>query len=93
MSLPYWVQVEDASFVFGVVIAINAIGRAGQKKEMGLLRPGLCGPKPKGKGASAPNGTVMYRALSTKNGDTDNEDNSSFAGFFNLTKMLCSVLS
>ena len=36
---------------------VGAIGRAGLRKEVGLLRPGPRGPK----GASAPNGTMMCR--------------------------------
>ena len=55
---------------------VGAIGRAGLDQEGGGIAqvwatwPG---------GASAPNGTVMCR--STRDGDTGNEDNSSFARF------------
>ena len=36
-------------------------------------------------GASAPNGSDVLRAWSTRDGDTGNEANSSYAGFLNLT--------
>ena len=41
------------------------------------------------KGASAPNGTVKWRGhgVGTRDGDTGNEDDSSFAGFLNLAKI------
>ena len=39
---------------------VGAIGRAGLRKEVGLLRPGPRGPKD-GEGALAPNDTVMCR--------------------------------
>ena len=64
---------------------VGAIGRAGLRKEVGLLRPGPRGPKVLG-----PRGTKWYDdvpgARSTRDGDTGNEDNSSFARFFKLDK-------
>ena len=44
---------------------VGAIGRAGLRKEVGLLRPWATWPE----GASAPNGTVMCRG-STRDGVT-----------------------
>ena len=60
---------------------VGAIGRAGLRKEVGLLRPGPRGLK------------VLWHqmvqwcagARKTRDGDTGNEDDSSFAGFLNLT--------
>ena len=61
---------------------VGAIGRAGLRKEVGLLRPGPRGPKVLR--------TKWYSdvlgARSTRDGDTGNEDNSSFARFFKLDK-------
>ena len=58
----------------------SPIGRAGLRKEVGLLT----WPE----GALAPNGTVMWPgAQSTRDGDTGIEDDSSFAGFLNLTNI------
>ena len=61
---------------------VGAIERAGLRKEVGLLRPGPRGPK------------VLRQkwyndvpgARSTRDGDTGNEDNSSFARCFKLDK-------
>ena len=38
--------------------------------------------------SSAPNDTVMCRRHGVPNGDTDNEDDSRYAGFLNLTNMM-----
>ena len=61
---------------------VGAIGRAGLRKEVGLLRPGPRGPK-----------VLRHQwyddvpgGRSTRDGDTGNEDNSSFARFFKLDK-------
>ena len=63
---------------------VGAIGRAGLRKEVGLLRPG-----PRASWARCFR-TKWYNdvpgAWSTRDGDTGNEDNSSFAQFFKLDK-------
>ena len=67
---------------------INSI-LAGLRKEVGLLRPGPRGPK------VLPHQMRYSDELgsrSTRDGDTGNEDDSSVAGFSNLTNMPCSVL-
>ena len=70
---------------------VGAIGRAGLRKEVGLLRPGPRGPKVLRHQMvqMVPNGTVMCRGHGVPEmvpGDTGNEDNSSFARFFKLDK-------
>ena len=59
---------------------VGAIGRAGLTKEVGLLRPGCFGTEWYGD---------VPGAWSTRDGDTGNEDNSSF---LNLTNMPCLFL-
>ena len=51
----------------------GAIGRAGLRKEVGLLRPGPRGPNVH---------SDVPGAQSTRDGDAGNEDDNSFAGFF-----------
>ena len=58
---------------------VGAIGRAGLRKEVGLFRPGPRGPK-------VLRHDDVPEARSTRDGDTGNEDNSSFARFFKLDK-------
>ena len=90
---------------------VGAIGRAGLRKEVGLLRPGPRGPKVlrhqmvwmmcRGHGVPEMvtpamrttavllgflNLTDVPGARSTRDGDTGNEDNSSFARFFKLDR-------
>ena len=59
---------------------VGAIGKTGLRKEVGLFRPGARGQKVH---------QMVYsevpRARSTRDGDTGNEDDSSLAGFLNLT--------
>ena len=60
-------------FSLALSSVVGAIERAGVRKEVGLLRPGPRGPK-------------VLGARSTRDGDTGNEDDSSFAGFLKLDK-------
>ena len=59
---------------------IGAIGRAGLRKEVGLLMPGPRGPK-------VLRHHEVYSGVTADQStrDTGNEDDSSFAGFLNLT--------
>ena len=74
---------------FRLLSVVGAIGRAGLRKEVGLLRPGPRGPKVlqhqmvtvKCRGHGVPE--MVTPAMRT---------DSSFAGFLNLTNMPCSVL-
>ena len=71
---------------------VGAIGRAGLKKEVGLLRPGPRGPKVLW-AASAPNGTVMCRGHGVPKMVTPAMRTTAvLLVFLNLTNMLCSVL-
>ena len=68
---------------------VGAIGRAGLRKEVGLLRPGATWPE----GASAPNGMMMCRGHGVPEMVTPAMRTTAvLLGFFNLKKMPCSVL-
>ena len=65
---------------------VGAIGRAGLRKEVGLLRPGP-------EGASAPNGTMKCRGHGVPEMVTPAMRTTAvLLGFLNLTNMPCSVL-
>ena len=61
---------------------VGAIGRAGLRKEVGLLRPGPRGPK------VLRHQMVRWSAgaRSTRDGDTGKQDDNSFARLFKLDK-------
>ena len=72
---------------------VGAIGRAGLRKEVELLRPGPTWPE----GASAPNGTMMCRGHGVPEMVTPAMRTTavlllSLLGFLNLTNMPCSVM-
>ena len=77
------IRAEDASFVSGVVVCCRCHWESRPQEGGGIAQAWATWPE----GASAPNGTVMCQgARSTRDGDTGNEDYSSFARFFELDK-------
>ena len=83
-----WVWADDALFVSGVVCC-RCHWESRAQEGCGIAQAWATWPE----GASAPKWyNDVPGARSTRDGDTGNEDNSSFARFLNLTNMPCSVL-